>query len=122
MNHLTEVAIKKEIAERGELRTPLSQLEITGCADCTLVSGVFMSEVPHTSMEVVFAGVLAFFDSIPKWMKCHFGVDATQQARLAGDLLEVDSQGCWNASHREPHRLLRAHVVSWNASHGCHHT
>jgi hypothetical protein len=77
MSHLTQVAIDKSIAERGELTMPLSQMEITGCGDCTLISSVFMSEIPHTSLEEVYGGVLAFFDSIPKWMKRHFRGEAS---------------------------------------------
>lgn len=57
---------------------PISQIDITGCKDCTLVTSVFMSEIPHTSLEEVFAAVLAYFDSIPTAMRRHFGAKASR--------------------------------------------
>ncbi|CAI5743945.1 unnamed protein product [Peronospora destructor] len=55
---------------------PLSQIDITGCNDCTLILSIFISEIPHTSVEEVYAAVLAYFDGIPTAMKRHFNVNA----------------------------------------------
>ncbi|KAI9905962.1 hypothetical protein PsorP6_014384 [Peronosclerospora sorghi] len=50
----------------------LSQIDITGCKDCTLISSIFISEIPHTSLEDVDAAAMAYFDDIPTSMKRHF--------------------------------------------------
>ena len=60
---------------------PLSQIDVIGCKDCTLLTSTFISEIPHTSLEEAYAAVLAYFDAIPHSMKTHFGVQATR-ARL----------------------------------------
>ncbi|EGZ12047.1 hypothetical protein PHYSODRAFT_303848 [Phytophthora sojae] len=57
---------------------PLSQINITGGQDCTLISSVFISEIPHTSLEEVYAAVLAYFAAIPTSLKRHFGVEANR--------------------------------------------
>ncbi|KAG3116572.1 hypothetical protein PI125_g4559 [Phytophthora idaei] len=74
----SKMAINKALAKQSEGAAekslmPLSQIEITGCKDCTLIS-----EIPHTSLEEVYAAVLAYFDAIPVSMKKHFGVEATR--------------------------------------------
>ncbi|KAG7390827.1 hypothetical protein PHYPSEUDO_006649 [Phytophthora pseudosyringae] len=58
---------------------PLSQIDVTGRGDCTLISSVFVSDIPHTSLEVVYAAVLGYFDSIPAVMKQHFGIGANHR-------------------------------------------
>ncbi|KAE8972807.1 hypothetical protein PR002_g26398 [Phytophthora rubi] len=56
--------------------TPRSQIDITGCQDCTLISSVFISEIPHTSLKAVYDAILRYFEDIPSWMKRHFGIEA----------------------------------------------
>ncbi|KAL4156584.1 hypothetical protein PRNP1_005614 [Phytophthora ramorum] len=81
VNRITQVAIDKVLAHREEADinkpvTPLSQIDITGCRDYTLISSVFISEIPHTSLEKVYRAILRYFEDIPAWMKRHFGIDA----------------------------------------------
>uniref|UniRef100_A0AAV1UH90 Uncharacterized protein n=1 Tax=Peronospora matthiolae TaxID=2874970 RepID=A0AAV1UH90_9STRA len=66
----------KSVGDKSIL--PLSQFDVTGCKDCTLLSSTFISEIPHTSLEEVYAAVLAYFDAIPRSMKTHFGVHTTR--------------------------------------------
>ncbi|GMF51618.1 unnamed protein product [Phytophthora fragariaefolia] len=81
----SQMAIDKELAKQkkagrtGRSLMPLSQIDVTGCEDHTLVSGVFVSEIPHTSLEVVYAAVLSYFDSMPTTLKRHFGIDLTAE-------------------------------------------
>lgn len=63
------------------LKTPLSRLDVTGCEDSTLVSSVFISEIPCASLEQVYSAVLAYFDDVPSYMKRHFNVHA-ERTRL----------------------------------------
>ncbi|KAE8892392.1 hypothetical protein PF005_g12230 [Phytophthora fragariae] len=58
---------------------PLSQIDIAGCKDCTLISSVFVSEIQHTSLEEVYDGVLAYFNAIPTVIKRHLGIDAQRR-------------------------------------------
>ncbi|KAG2767204.1 hypothetical protein PC129_g15096 [Phytophthora cactorum] len=89
MNRFTQMAINKVLALQDEEGRgsrsilPVSQIDITGCKNYTLVTSVFMSEIPHTSVEDVYAAALAYHDAIPATMKRHFGVDATR-TRLNG--------------------------------------
>ncbi|KAL4156586.1 hypothetical protein PRNP1_005616 [Phytophthora ramorum] len=88
MKQFTQMAVDKvqKYQDDGVVKKsflPVSQIDITGCKDHTLVSSVFMSEIPHTSLEDVYAAVLAYHDIIPATMKRHFGVDATR-TRLNG--------------------------------------
>ncbi|GMF26849.1 unnamed protein product [Phytophthora lilii] len=83
MNRFTQMAVDKVLALQEEGSTskpvlPISQIDITGCKDRTLVSSVFMSEIPHNSLEDVYAAAVAYHDDIPTVMKRHFGVDATR--------------------------------------------
>ncbi|CAI5728660.1 unnamed protein product [Hyaloperonospora brassicae] len=64
---------------------PISRMDITGCKDCTLVSSVFVSEIPHDSLEDVYAAAVAYYDSIPTMMKRHFGVEATRTRLNSAD-------------------------------------
>ncbi|CAH0492097.1 unnamed protein product [Peronospora farinosa] len=87
VNKFTQLAIDKAVAtehtgqKHGNSVMPLSQIDITGCNDCTLISSIFISEIPHTSLEEVHAAVLAYFDDIPTAMKRHFNVN-TKRVRL----------------------------------------
>ncbi|GMF46402.1 unnamed protein product [Phytophthora fragariaefolia] len=79
----SQMAIDKELAKQkkadrtGRSLMPLSQIDVTGCEDHTLVSSVFVSEIPHSSFEDVHAATMACFETIPSWMKHHFGIEAT---------------------------------------------
>ncbi|OWZ10587.1 hypothetical protein PHMEG_00016542 [Phytophthora megakarya] len=80
VHRFTQMAIDRVMAAQEEDNAkpvmPLSQIDITGCKDCSLISSVFVSEIPHTSLEEVYAAVLAYFDGIPSSMKRHFNVNA----------------------------------------------
>lgn len=76
----SQLTIDKKMKKAGDISMmPLSHIDISGCEDCTLVSSVFISEIPHTSLEVVYASVLAYFGSIAATLKRHLGVDTTTQ-------------------------------------------
>ncbi|GMF26829.1 unnamed protein product [Phytophthora lilii] len=77
LHFVTYDIVDKMLKEKTESKivTPFSQVHITGCKECTLISSVFVSDIPHPSLEVVYAAVLAYFDSIPAVMKRHFGVE-----------------------------------------------
>ncbi|POM71684.1 Hypothetical protein PHPALM_11717 [Phytophthora palmivora] len=90
MNRFTQMAVDKVLTLQDEeattkLMLPISQIDITGCKDCTLVSSVFMSEIPHDSLEDVYAAVLAYHDDIPRIMRRHFGVNATRTRLNSAD-------------------------------------
>lgn len=84
MNRFTQMAVDKVLAlqdEKGPANRsalPISQIDITGCKDYTLVSSVFMAEIPHNSLEDVYEAAVAYHDAIPTTMKRHFGVNATR--------------------------------------------
>ncbi|ETM02661.1 hypothetical protein F442_00943 [Phytophthora nicotianae P10297] len=83
MDQLTQSTVDKLLQYQGKdaIKTPvlpISHIDVTGCADYTLVTSVFMSEIPHPSLQDVYAGVLAFFGSISLSLKHHFGMNATQ--------------------------------------------
>ncbi|KAJ8563781.1 hypothetical protein ON010_g7567 [Phytophthora cinnamomi] len=83
MDQITRQAIDKTRTYQRNSRNvlPISHIDVTGCKDSTLVTSVFMSEIPHTSLEEVYAAVLAYFDSISASLRRHFGVQASR-ARL----------------------------------------
>ncbi|GMF26845.1 unnamed protein product [Phytophthora lilii] len=69
----------QEADDEEELNFPLepfSWIDITGCEGYTLVSSTFISEIPSTSLNEVYAAVLAYLESIPSLMKRHFGIEA----------------------------------------------
>lgn len=100
--------------------SPLAHMEITGCHDGTLVSSLFIFEIPHTSLEDVYAAVLAYFDAIPTSMKKHFGVH-TKRTRLN----RPDSPVIYRRSSFQGHGLpmIVNNIVSTEltASHGMVH-
>ncbi|CAI5743943.1 unnamed protein product [Peronospora destructor] len=79
MKRFTTMAVNKVLALQDKESPanrpllPISQIDVTGCKDYTLVSSVFMSEIPHNSLENVYAAALAYHDAIPTIMKRHFG-------------------------------------------------
>ncbi|KAE9027330.1 hypothetical protein PR001_g11999 [Phytophthora rubi] len=79
VNRFAQMAIDRVAATQEQDKKPvmpLSHIDVTGCKDCTLISSVFISEIPHTSLDQVYAAVLAYFDGIPTSMKRHFNVNA----------------------------------------------
>jgi hypothetical protein len=84
VDRISTLAVEKVLAHRkqgdvGKPVTPLSQVDVTGCKDGSLISSVFISEIPNTPLERVYEAVVAYFDGIPSWMKLHFGIDATRK-------------------------------------------
>ncbi|KUF76306.1 hypothetical protein AM587_10004713 [Phytophthora nicotianae] len=84
VDKIAQVAIDKALAHRkgadiDKPVTPLSQIDITGCKDFSLISSVFMSEIPHTSLKKVHEAISRYFDDIPAWMERHFGIDAERK-------------------------------------------
>lgn len=73
----SQMAIDAKQKETGKAMLPLSQISVTGCADCTLVSSVFVSEIPHPSLEEVFAAARSYFETFPAMIKHHFGAEAS---------------------------------------------
>uniref|UniRef100_A0AAV1UID1 Uncharacterized protein n=2 Tax=Peronospora matthiolae TaxID=2874970 RepID=A0AAV1UID1_9STRA len=97
VHRFTQVAIDKALASKDdegatiESVLPLSRIDITGCKDYTLVSSVFASEIPHSSLEDVYAAALAYLDAIPEALKRHVGAELTR-TRLNTD---NDPAGYW---------------------------
>ncbi|OWY96325.1 hypothetical protein PHMEG_00033433 [Phytophthora megakarya] len=91
VDKFSQIAIDRFIQNRKDdidkPVTPLSQIDITGCKDFSLISSVFISEIPHTSLEEVYKAILRYFDDIPTWMKRHFGVDAKRKRLNSADSL-----------------------------------
>lgn len=90
MRRFTQMGVDKMLAlqeQRASTQSapPLSQIDITGCKDYTLASSVFMSEIPHNSLEDVYAAALAYHDAIPSIMKRHFGIETTRTRLNSGD-------------------------------------
>uniref|UniRef100_M4BKB1 START domain-containing protein n=1 Tax=Hyaloperonospora arabidopsidis (strain Emoy2) TaxID=559515 RepID=M4BKB1_HYAAE len=97
VHRFTQLAIDKALASKDdedatiESVLPLSRIDITGCKDYTLVSSVFVSEIPHSSLEDVYAAALAYLDAIPEAIKRHVGAELTR-TRLNKD---NDPAGYW---------------------------
>ncbi|GMF43438.1 unnamed protein product [Phytophthora fragariaefolia] len=94
-------AIDKVAAAQEDAKSPvmpLSHIDITGCKDCTLISSVFISEIPHTSLELVYAAVLAYFDGIPTSMKRHFNVNAKRTRLNSADSPVVYRRSTFNGA------------------------
>ncbi|KAE9003996.1 hypothetical protein PR001_g17829, partial [Phytophthora rubi] len=70
----------------------------TGGKDCTLISSVFISEIPHTSLDEVYAAVLTYFDAIPASMKRHFGVEANRTRLNDAESTVVYRRSTFNGS------------------------
>ncbi|GMF41543.1 unnamed protein product [Phytophthora fragariaefolia] len=102
VDRFSQLAINKAHDKRGNATDksvmPLSQINITGGIDYTLVSSVFVSEIPHTSLEEVYAAVLAYFDAIPASMKRHFGVKASRTRLNSSDSAVVYRRSIFNGS------------------------
>ncbi|OWZ21881.1 hypothetical protein PHMEG_0003510 [Phytophthora megakarya] len=84
VDKFSKIAIDRVLQNRKEVDVDkpvisLSQIDITGCKDFSLVSSVFISEIPHTSLEEVYKAIVRYFEDIPTWMKRHFGVDAKRK-------------------------------------------
>ncbi|ETI33605.1 hypothetical protein L914_18952 [Phytophthora nicotianae] len=121
----SEMAIQKVLDKQSKGATessvmPLSQIEITGCKDCTLISSVFISEIPHTSLEEVYAAVLAYFDAIPVSMKKHFGVEAKRTRLNKAESPVVYRRSTFNGSG-VPATVNNIVCSELTASHGMVH-
>ncbi|POM74335.1 Hypothetical protein PHPALM_8728 [Phytophthora palmivora] len=84
VDKFSQFAINRVLMQRKEVDvdkpvTPLSQIDVTGCKDFSLISSVFISEIPHTSLSEVYEAITRYFEDIPTWMKRHFGVDAKRK-------------------------------------------
>lgn len=53
--------------------SPHSQTHVTGGVDHTLVSSVFVAEIPHASLQDVFDATMAYFVTLPVEMERHLG-------------------------------------------------
>eukprot|EP00644_Phytophthora_capsici_P012330 jgi/Phyca11/9534/fgenesh1_pm.PHYCAscaffold_38_\ len=92
VDKFVQVAVDKVIARREEEDmekpvTPLAQIDVTGCSTFSLISSVFISEIPHTSLAEVYEAILKYFEDIPSWMDRHFGVDAKRKRLNSTDSL-----------------------------------
>ncbi|EGZ12044.1 hypothetical protein PHYSODRAFT_336516 [Phytophthora sojae] len=104
VNRFAQMAIDRVVAHQGKSKKPvlpvlpLSHLDITGCKNRTLISSVFISEIPHTSLEQVYAAVLAYFDGIPTSMKRHFNVNAKRTRLNSADSPVVYRRSTFNGA------------------------
>ncbi|KUG00382.1 hypothetical protein AM587_10016755 [Phytophthora nicotianae] len=81
LNRFTQ-KVDRVLAKESVL--PISQIDVTGGEDRTLVTSVFISEIPHTSVEDVYAGVLSYFESMSTSMKLHCDINV-KRTRLNRD-------------------------------------
>ncbi|CEG43857.1 uncharacterized protein PHALS_14146 [Plasmopara halstedii] len=85
VDRIAQAAIDKVLARRSKDDltkpvTPLSQIDVTGLKDSSLISSVFVSEIPNTTLEEVYEAILvSFFGNIPALLKRHFGIHATRK-------------------------------------------
>ncbi|KAI9915694.1 hypothetical protein PsorP6_007249 [Peronosclerospora sorghi] len=124
MDKFSHMAIAKARAHRKDLESksfmPLSQFDITGCKDCTLISNVFVTDIPHTSLEDVFAAVLAYFDAIPTVMKKHLGITAKRERLNSPESPVFYSRTTFTGSPLE-HTVNNIMCSELTASHGMVH-
>ncbi|KAG7380202.1 hypothetical protein PHYPSEUDO_007624 [Phytophthora pseudosyringae] len=122
VDKFSQMAVNKALAKQSDdaVEMPLSQIEITGCKDCTLISSVFISEIPHTSLEVAYAAVLAYFDAIPSSMKKHFGIDANRTRLNNSESSVVYRRSTFNGSGRST-TVNNVMCSELTASHGMVH-
>ncbi|GMF36280.1 unnamed protein product [Phytophthora fragariaefolia] len=124
VDRFSQLAINKALDKRGNATDksvmPLSQINITGGIDYTLVSSVFVSEIPHTSLEEVYAAVLAYFDAIPASMKRHFGVKANRTRLNSSESTVVYRRSTFNGSG-VPATVNNIMCSELTASHGMVH-
>ncbi|KAL3658938.1 hypothetical protein V7S43_016076 [Phytophthora oleae] len=119
----SRLAVNKALAKQSDDTKsvmPLSQIEITGCKDYTLISSVFISEIPHASLEVVYASVLAYFDAIPTSMKKHFGVETKRRRLNNAEASVVYRRSTFNGSG-VPSTVNNIVCSELTASHGMVH-
>ncbi|KAG7380205.1 hypothetical protein PHYPSEUDO_007627 [Phytophthora pseudosyringae] len=124
VHRFAQMAIDRVMAAQGvdsaKPVLPLSQIDITGCKDSTLISSVFVSEIPHTSLEQVYAAVLAYFDGIPTSMKRHFNVDAKRVRLNSADSPVVYRRSTFNGAGL-PATVNNVVCSELTASHGMVH-
>ncbi|GMF25923.1 unnamed protein product [Phytophthora lilii] len=125
INRFSQMAVDRVMAaqEDGVDKKPvlpLSHIDITGCKDYTLVSSVFISEIPHTWLEEVYAAVLAYFDGIPTSMKRHFNVIAKRTRLNSADSPVVYRRSTFNGAGL-PATVNNVVCSELTASHGMVH-
>ncbi|KAG2829432.1 hypothetical protein PC129_g6942 [Phytophthora cactorum] len=125
LTQLTKSTVDKVLKNQDKDTTktpglPVARIDVTGCADSTLVTSVYMSEIPHSSLQDVYAGVLAFFESISVSLKRHFGIHATR-TKLNGEASPAYWQmDCENAGGL-PVRVNQVSCSEITASHATVH-
>ncbi|TDH68869.1 hypothetical protein CCR75_004174 [Bremia lactucae] len=91
VNKITQTAIDKALGHRkeGDTKeplTPLSQINITGLVNSTLISSVFMLEIPNATLKEVYEAILvSYIEAIPALMQRHFGIHATRKMLDSAD-------------------------------------
>ncbi|KAG3116575.1 hypothetical protein PI124_g4972 [Phytophthora idaei] len=81
---IAQESIDKVLAHRSKEDAnkpviPLSQIDITGCKDSSIISSVFISEIPNATLEEVYEAIVVYFKDLPAYMKRHFGVGVTRK-------------------------------------------
>lgn len=76
-----------ELAGKPSL-VPQSKVSVTGGADHTLVSSVFVSEIPSRSLRLVFDAARGYFNGLPSAVKRHLGTDMDRQVRTSSRPLD----------------------------------
>uniref|UniRef100_K3X3D6 START domain-containing protein n=1 Tax=Globisporangium ultimum (strain ATCC 200006 / CBS 805.95 / DAOM BR144) TaxID=431595 RepID=K3X3D6_GLOUD len=68
---------------------PYSQTRVTGARDHTLVSSIFVAEIPHASFQDMFDATLSYFAALPDEMERHTGTSMhTTELQHFGDYLD----------------------------------
>lgn len=81
-----------ELSDKAESKsTPQSKVSITGGENYTLVSSVFMAEIPHPSLDLVFAATRAYLQGLPSAVKRHVGANMDRKV-MPGSFLAVDAR------------------------------
>lgn len=91
VGRFTRLELDGRAAAAADAGTPRNRVSVTGGADHTLVSSVFVSEIPCPSLERVFGGVLAYFNGLPSAVKRHLGTAMDRQVRGSAPSLSVAS-------------------------------
>ncbi|ETN00945.1 hypothetical protein PPTG_17271 [Phytophthora nicotianae INRA-310] len=81
---ITQEAMDKVLAQRGKEDAskpviPLSQIDVTGGKNSSIVSSVFISEIPNATLEEVYEAVASYFQDLPTYMKRHFSIDVKRE-------------------------------------------
>jgi hypothetical protein len=123
VDKFTQAALDRRQAQTSSKKPvlPVSQIDITGGKDCTLVSSVFVSEIPHNSLEDVYAGALAYFDAIPTSLKRHLNMEATRTRVNSVDEPAAYWRMCLNDGVGWPATVNHVVCAELTPSHGLVH-